>query len=57
MKVKEKLLNQKNTNVSVLTFSTDKKVPPAKYETGFKKVNSRSAKKHQHFYAKLRNLV
>jgi hypothetical protein len=36
-------MNHSTQNISVTTITTDVKVLPAKYETGFKKVNSKSA--------------
>ncbi|GAA0497950.1 hypothetical protein GCM10008986_26240 [Salinibacillus aidingensis] len=44
MKVKEKETKKNPTNISVLTLSTDMKVPPAKYESGFKKLDSKTGK-------------
>ncbi|WP_159462078.1 hypothetical protein [Salirhabdus sp. Marseille-P4669] len=44
MSLKAKQISYVNQNISVTTLETDTKVPPAKYETGFKKVNSKSAK-------------
>ncbi len=39
-----KQLAYTDEKISVLTMATDVKVAPAKYEAGFKKVNSKSAK-------------
>ncbi|QHS24220.1 hypothetical protein GWK91_15530 [Virgibacillus sp. MSP4-1] len=44
MRVKEQETKKNQTTISVLTLSTDRKVPPAKYESGFKKLDSKTGK-------------
>jgi hypothetical protein len=44
-KISEKTSKGKTITISATTLKTENKVPPAKYESGFKKVNSKSAKK------------
>ncbi|SET73730.1 hypothetical protein SAMN05421676_107131 [Salinibacillus kushneri] len=54
MSVKEKDSNQNQPNISVLTLPEDTKVRPAKYESGFKKADSKTC---QDYPAKARSIL
>jgi hypothetical protein len=43
MALNKKQITHSGSSITVTTIETNSKVPPAKYETGFKKVNSKSA--------------